>query len=80
MKHASIIVRAIWDDEAKVWVASSTDIDGLSAEAPTVEALNAKVLDAIRDLIVLNGIDSDLSEIPVHLLAEQFSRVLNPAH
>ncbi len=32
MKHASIIVRAIRDDEAGVLAASSTDIDGLAVE------------------------------------------------
>ena len=80
MKHASIIVRAQWDSEASVWVASSHDIEGLSVEATTLEVLNAKVLDAIRDLIELNGIDSDLAEIPVHLMAEQFSRVSNSSN
>lgn len=80
MKHSSIVVRAQWDSEAKVWVASSTDIDGLSVEADTIEALNAKVLGAISDLIELNGIDSDLAEIPVHILSEQLSRVSNPSH
>ena len=80
MKHASIVVRAEWDNEAGVWVTSSTDIDGLSVEAATIEVLNAKVLAAIADLIELNGIDSDLAEIPVHLLSEHFSRVQNPSH
>lgn len=80
MKHSSIVVHARWDSEAEVWVASSTDIDGLSVEAPTVEALNIKVLGAIADLIELNGIESDLAEIPVHLLAEQVSRVANRTH
>ncbi len=80
MKHASIIVRALWDSDALVWVASSTDIDGLSVEADTIEALNVKVLAAITDLIELNGVDSDLAEIPVHLLAEQFSRMPNPSY
>lgn len=77
MKHSSIVVRAQWDSEAQVWVASSSDIDGLSVEAETIEALNVKVLGAIADLIELNGIESELDEIPVHLLAEQFSRVQN---
>ncbi|MCS6759791.1 MAG: DUF1902 domain-containing protein, partial [Candidatus Devosia euplotis] len=77
MKHSSIVVRAQWDNEAKVWVASSSDIEGLSVEDETIEALNEKVLGAIADLIELNGIDSDLVEIPVNLLAEQFSRALS---
>ena len=80
MRHSSIVVRATWDSEAQVWVASSSDIGGLSVEADTIEALNTKVLAAIADLIELNGIDSDLAEIPVHLLSEHFSRVQNPSH
>ena len=46
MRHSSIIVRASWDDEAGVWVASSTDIDGLAIEAATIEELEPKVLAA----------------------------------
>ncbi|MBP2447093.1 hypothetical protein JOH51_004532 [Rhizobium leguminosarum] len=33
MKHASIVVRADWDEKAGVWVASSNDIEGLAIEA-----------------------------------------------
>lgn len=80
MPIASIIVRAIWDDEAEVWVASSKDIDGLSVEAPTLEGLEPKVVAALSDLIELNGIDSDLAEIPVHIMAEQLLRIPNPSH
>ncbi|MFY9875785.1 MAG: DUF1902 domain-containing protein [Rhodomicrobium sp.] len=39
-----ILVRADWDDDAKVWVASSADIDGLATEAATLEELRDKVL------------------------------------
>lgn len=80
MPIASIIVRANWDDEAGVWAASSRDIDGLSVEAPTLEALEPKVLAALSDLIELNGIESDLPEIPVHIMAEQLLRIPNPSH
>ena len=79
MRHSSIIVRANWDDEAGVWVASSTDIDGLAIEAATIEALEPKVLAALGDLIELNGIDSDLPEIPVHIMTEQLVRIPNPS-
>lgn len=80
MPIATIIVRATWDEQAEVWVATSKDIDGLAIEAPTMEALEPKVLAALNDLIELNGIDSDLAEIPVHMMAEQLLRVPNPSH
>ncbi len=73
MIRQSIIVRADWDPEAKVWVASSADITGLAVEAETIEALEGKVVAALSDLIELNGFESSLSEIPVHIMAEQLA-------
>ena len=32
-------VRALWDEEARVWVATSDDVPGLATEADTVDAL-----------------------------------------
>ena len=55
MKHPTIIVRADWDDEANVWFATSTDVDGLAAEAATLEALRAKVLTMVVELMELNA-------------------------
>ncbi|ANP84352.1 DUF1902 domain-containing protein [Rhizobium leguminosarum] len=80
MKHASIIVRADWDEEAGVWVASSNDIEGLAVEADTLEALEPKVVAAITDLFELNGFTSSLPEIPVHIMAEQLVRIPNPTY
>ena len=75
MQRASIIVRADWDAEAGVWVASSTEIDGLAAEAETLEALSAKVADVVADLIEANGIEVAGPHVPVHIMAERLVRV-----
>jgi len=40
-------VHAEWDPEASVWVATSGDVPGLCAEAPTVEELTAVVLELV---------------------------------
>jgi hypothetical protein len=74
----SIVIHATWDEDASVWVATSTDIDGLIVEADTMEALEPKVKAALADLIELNGISSPLKEIPFSIIAEQISRVANP--
>ncbi len=74
----SIVVRATWDDEASMWVATSNDIDGLAVEADTIEALEPKVKAALADLIELNRISSPLKEIPFYIMSEQLSRVSNP--
>lgn len=78
MEHAVIIIKADWDDEAKVWVATSSDIDGLAAEASTFEELRSKVLVMVAELIELNGLTSDLPEIPIHIMAGQTSKIRNP--
>jgi hypothetical protein len=80
MKHASIVVRADWDEEAVVWVASSKDIEGLAIEADTFEALEPKVVAVITDLFELNGFTSSLPEIPIHIMAEQLVRIPNPTY
>lgn len=79
MNRRSIIVRASWDDEASVWVADSSDVPGLATEAATFEALRDKVLQMIPELLELNGVTSDLHEIPVHIHVEQMAHVSNPS-
>ncbi|MGO8952421.1 MAG: DUF1902 domain-containing protein [Rhodomicrobium sp.] len=76
--HALILVRADWDDEAKVWVAGSADIEGLATEAATLEELRDKVLAMVEELAELNRLSSDLPEIPIHIMAGQTARIPNP--
>ena len=80
MRHHSIIVRADWDDEAQVWVATSHDIDGLAIECESFDGLRDKVLGAVTDLLELNGPPEDggQPEIPVYIMAEQLGRVTIP--
>ena len=51
-----IIVRAIWDAEAKVWVAESENVPGLATEADTIEALTAKLRNIIPELLIYNNV------------------------
>ena len=76
--HALILVRAEWDDEAKVWVASSSDIEGLATEAATLEELRDKILVMVGELAELNGSSPSLPEIPIHIMAGQTARIRNP--
>lgn len=75
----SIIVRANWDEDAAVWVATTSDVDGLAAEAATFEELRVKVFAILPELLELNGYNRTLPEIPVHLMAEQCGRISNPS-
>ena len=47
-------VKFYWDDEAKVWIATSNDIIGLILESETVENLMNRVRLAAPELIELN--------------------------
>jgi hypothetical protein len=43
-----------WDADASVWYVSETDVPGLVAEAPTIEALDALLKDRVPELLQLN--------------------------
>jgi hypothetical protein len=66
-------VRAEWDEQARVWIATSTDVPGLCCEAAEFEALVAAVLGIVPELLVSNAVLShgDDSEVPVKVVAER---------
>lgn len=64
-----LLVRATWDAEAKVWVATSDDVPGLATEAATQAELVKKLKIMVPELLDANGY-ADGDEIPVRLLGE----------
>ena len=64
-------VHAEWDDEARVWVATSDDVAGLATEADTQENLIAKLKTLIPELLSANGIDAG-ADVPFELLTRRF--------
>ena len=69
-----LFIRADWDADANVWVATSDDVPGLASEADTLEALSAKLDVLVPELLQANGYD-DGPEVPFELLARRFSVV-----
>ena len=65
-------IRAEWDDETKVWVATSDDVPGLVTEADTLEALSTKLETLVPELLELNG-ELTQSQVPFELLARRFA-------
>ena len=65
-------IRAEWDGEAHVWVATSDDVPGLATEADTLEALSTKLETMIPELLEANGYSSS-AEVPFELLARRFA-------
>ena len=64
-------VHAVWDEEARVWVASSEDVPGLATESETTEALVEKLKSLIPELLALNG-RTDTKPVAFELLTRRF--------
>ena len=69
--HTPYFIRAEWDPEAAVWVATSSDVPGLATEADTLEALAAKLRLLVPELLLLNSA-APQEEISWELLARRF--------
>ena len=65
-------VTAEWDDEARVWVASSDDVPGLATGAETLEDLIEKLKIVIPELLVENGLlSASIESVPFAVRAER---------
>jgi predicted RNase H-like HicB family nuclease len=75
-----LCVTAIWDSEAKVWVATSEDIPGLVTEADTAEELEEKLKVMIPEMLFENGIMEKCEEpqIPFRLHTERDDELFAP--
>jgi len=74
MLSKALFVRAEWDEEAGVWVATSDDVPGLATEADTMEGLVAKLRVMIPELLEANGV-TDIDEVPFELLTRRFETI-----
>lgn len=73
-------MRAEWDPEAGVYVATSEDVPGLVAEAGTVADLTRKLEVLVPELLELNASGEAASDrhwvdVPMMVLAEQITKV-----
>ncbi len=51
-----VSVRARWDDEAKVWTATSTAVQGLVIEADTLPEVFCEIALVLPDLLEIKGV------------------------
>ena len=72
-----LFIRAEWDAEASVWVATSDDVPGLATEAASLDALSLKLEAMVPELLAANGYQGG-SEVPFELLARKLSVVSLP--
>jgi predicted RNase H-like HicB family nuclease len=71
MENKPLFIRAEWDEEAKVWVASSDDVPGLATEEETLEGLISKLKIMIPELLEANG-SGVTQDVPFELLTRRF--------
>jgi hypothetical protein len=71
MSKKPLFVRAEWDEEAHVWVATSDDVLGLATEEDTLEGLVEKLKIMIPDLLDANGVEQEY-EVPFEILTRRF--------
>jgi predicted RNase H-like HicB family nuclease len=65
-------VVAEWDEDARVWVASSEDVPGLATGADTFEDLVEKLKVVITELLVENGLlPAGTDNVPFAIKAER---------
>jgi hypothetical protein len=62
-------VDAAWDEAARVWIATSGDVPGLCAEAPTLGALIEVIVELVPDLLAADG--AALDGVAIRVVAEK---------
>lgn len=67
------IVDLNWDEEARVWVATSEDIHGLVLESESLDDLIKKVTDAVPELLDFNVQERKGRRISIQFRAERLA-------
>jgi len=80
MQKKPLFIRAEWDNEALVWVATSDDIPGLVTEADTVENLVEKLRVMIPELLEANGLAPMEPEVPFEVFTRRFELAQSVNH
>jgi len=71
MKGKPLFIRAEWDEEAMVWVATSGDVPGLATETVTMEDLIEKLKVMIPELLMGNNTGIE-DEVPFEIITRRF--------
>jgi len=76
MADHTYTVKAEWDDEASMWVATSDDVPGLVTEAETLERLLEKLRLMVPEMLELNGVlpAAAAALAPFRLVAERLEQ------
>ena len=73
MRRGLILVKAAYDADAAVWFVELSDLEGVNAEAPSLEALLQKLPGVVLDLLEEEGFDG--VDLPIEVVAHASTRV-----
>lgn len=51
MRIRVIKVKCVWDEEAKVWYVSESNLPGLAIEAPTTDVMHSRLKSIVPELL-----------------------------
>ena len=68
-------INFLWDNDARVWVATSEDVPGLVLESGSFDALIEKVKFTVPELMELNGIKAEKFKLSYHTEREDLIAV-----
>jgi predicted RNase H-like HicB family nuclease len=76
MHMKPLFVRAEWDEEAGVWVATSEEVPGLATEGKALERLIEKLKVMIPEFLDANGAAGLEYEVPFEIITRRFEIAL----
>jgi hypothetical protein len=79
MKGKPLFIRAEWDEEAMVWVATSDDVPSMATEAVAMEALVEKLKVMIPELLMANNTAFE-DEVPFEIITRRFELTQRAEH
>lgn len=71
-------VRCEWDEDARVWYVSESNLPGLAAEGETVDEVIGKLHTLVPELVALNAHllpEGQGADIPVSVVAQRLERL-----
>lgn len=71
MSTKTYTVSCLWDDEARTWYVSETDVPGLATEAATLEEMERKLQQMIPEVLELNDTLESRQQVPFELIARK---------
>ena len=75
MTTSMVVIRAKYDDDAKVWYVEHSDLSGVHAEGNTFDELCSKLPNVVRERVEANSGKPITGDILIEIVAHASTRV-----